>query len=362
MGPAFFLRLRCGNSPRLNRLPISRFCADSAGISIRPTRLIAGELYPIGSYGHTGFTGTSIWMDPSTKSYVILLTNVVHPQRGKSLASLRGRVATIAAASMGLDTPGVSLVGYNELGSGRTIEPNHPVLTGLDVMEQQGFAPLKGKRVGLITNQTGLDRQGKRNIDAMLAAGVNLTTLFSPEHGIAGTEDRPDVEDSKDGATGLPVWSLHYKGRYRMTPEMTRNVDTLVFDIQDAGSRFYTYSCTMLYALDAAGKAHLPFYILDRPNPITGVHVEGPLLESSLESFVGCYAMPIRHGLTLGELAAMANAERKLGADLHVIKAKGWQRGDWVRFDWSHVDRSVAQHAQPEREYAVRRRRDARGF
>jgi uncharacterized protein YbbC (DUF1343 family)/CubicO group peptidase (beta-lactamase class C family) len=291
-----------------------------------------GELYPIGSYGHTGFTGTSVWIDPSTKSYVVLLTNSVHPARGKSLTAFRSRIATIFAAAIGVDAPGVALVGYNETiagaGARRAIIPNHTVLTGLDVMEQDNFAQLKRKRVGLITNQSGLDRTGKRNIDAMIAAGVKLTTLFSPEHGLDGKQDRPDVADAKD-STGLPVWSLHYNGRYRMTADMLRDVDTLVFDIQDAGARFYTFSCTMLYAEEEAAKAHIPFYVLDRPNPTTGVRVEGPMLDEQLHSFVGCYAMPIRHGLTLGELATMANGERKLGADLHVVKMKGWSRGDW---------------------------------
>jgi uncharacterized protein YbbC (DUF1343 family)/CubicO group peptidase (beta-lactamase class C family) len=292
-----------------------------------------GELYPIGSYGHTGFTGTSLWIDPNTKSYVILLTNLVHPKRGKNLGPLRGRVATIVAAALGADAPGVSVVGYNEtlVGAGgrRMIAPNHAVLTGLDVLEEEKFAPLKGKRVGLITNHTGLDREGRRNIDVMRAGGVNLVALFSPEHGIAGTEDKPNVSDSKDAASGLPIWSLHLNGRYRMTPEMLRGVDTIVYDIQDAGARFYTYSCTMLYALEEAAKSKLAIYVLDRPNPITGVHAEGPMLDPDLTSFVGCYAMPIRHGLTFGELATLANAERKLGADLHVIKMKNWSRGDW---------------------------------
>jgi uncharacterized protein YbbC (DUF1343 family)/CubicO group peptidase (beta-lactamase class C family) len=292
-----------------------------------------GELYPIGSFGHTGFTGTSIWMDPSTKSYVILLTNVVHPNGIKSLSSLRSRIATTVAAAIGVDAPGVSLIGYNEtlepVGVRRTVQPNHQVLTGLDVLEQQKFGPFQGKRVGLITNHSGLDRQGKRNIDVMRAAGVQITAIFSPEHGITGKEDRPDTADSKDPSTDLPILSLHYNGHYRITPEMLRNVDALAFDIQDAGARFYTYSCTMLYALEEAGKARLPFYVLDRPNPVTGAHVEGPMLDSDLQSFVGCYSMPVRHGLTLGELATMANAERKLNADLHVVKMARWQRGDW---------------------------------
>jgi len=292
-----------------------------------------GELFPIGSYGHTGFTGTSVWIDPSTNSYVILLTNFVHPRAGKSLTALRSRVATIAAAAIGVDAPGVSVVGYNEAleGAGvrRMIAPNHHVLTGLDVLEQDKFATLKGKRIGVITNQSGLDQNGRRNVDAMREAGVEVTTLFSPEHGLTGKQDRPDVADEKDAATGLPVWSLHYNGHYRMTPEMIHSVDALVFDIQDVGARFYTYSCTMLYALEEASKARLPFYVLDRPNPVTGAHVEGPLLDADLESFIGCYPMPIRHGLTLGELATMANGERKLNADLHIIKMKNWSRGDW---------------------------------
>jgi len=292
-----------------------------------------GELFPIGSYGHTGFTGTSVWIDPSTNSYVILLTNFVHPKAGKSLTGLRARVATIAAAAIGVDAPGVSVVGYNEVMAGagvrRMITPNHKVLTGLDVWEQEKFVALKGKRVGLITNHTGLDLGGHRNIDAMRAAGVNLTALFSPEHGLTGKEDRPDVTDARDEATGLPVYSLHFNGRFRITPEMLKSVDVLVFDIQDVGARFYTYSCTMLYALEGSAKAGMPFYVLDRPNPVTGAHVEGPLLDDDLQSFIGCYAMPIRHGMTLGELASMANAERKWNADLHVVKMKNWSRGDW---------------------------------
>jgi uncharacterized protein YbbC (DUF1343 family) len=264
-----------------------------------------GELYPIGSYGHTGFTGTSLWIDPSSKSYVILLTNLVHPKSGKNLGPLRRRLATIVAAEFG------------------------GVRTGLDVLEDEKFASLKDRRIGLITNQTGLDRQGRRNIDVMRAAGIRITGLFSPEHGISGKEDRPDVADSKDPSTGLPVWSLYYNGRHRMTPEMLRDVDALIFDVQDLGARFYTYSCTMLYALEEAGRARLPFYVLDRPNPVTGAHVEGPILDNDLRSFVGCYPMPVRHGLTLGELAAMANAERKLDAELHVVKMKNWSRSDW---------------------------------
>ncbi len=292
-----------------------------------------GDLFPIGSYGHTGFTGTSIWIDPFSKSYVILLTNYVHPHRGKSLTSLRGRVATIAAASFGITTPSVKITGYNEtiIGAGlhRIVEPKGDVLTGLDVLAQQNFAPLRGKRIGLITNHTGLSRDGKRNVDLMLAAGLKIAGLFSPEHGLSGAEDQSNVANAKDPATGLTVISLYQGSRRRITPEMLDGIDALVYDIQDVGARFYTYSCTMLYSLEEAAKKHLPFFVLDRPNPITGVHMEGPVLDKDLESFVGCFDVPLRHAMTFGELASMANAERHLGADLHVILMQGWNRGDW---------------------------------
>ena len=291
-----------------------------------------GELYPIGSYGHTGFTGTSMWLDQNTDSYVILLTNVVHPKRGNSLSSLRSRIATSVAASLGVDTRQVKLTGYNETITGagihRVVNRNAETLTGLDVLEQDGFKELKGKRVGLITNQTGMDRGGRRNVDLMLAAGVEVMTLFSPEHGLGGTEDA-EVGNATDTKTGLPVVSLFQPKQRRLSADQMQNLDAVVYDIQDVGARFYTYSCTMLYALEEAGKAKKPFFILDRPNPITGTHVEGPLMEKPLESFVGCYDVPLRHGMTFGELGTMANAEQHWNADLHVVKMKNWERGDW---------------------------------
>lgn len=293
-----------------------------------------GELYPIGSYGHTGYTGTEMWLDPTTNSFVILLTNVVHPNGIKSLSSLRSRVATAVAAAFGLQLPEtVSLTSYNETMTGagvhRVVNRNAKTLTGIDVLEQDGFAELKGKRIGLLTNQTGFDRAGRRDVDAMLAAGVRVTTLFSPEHGLSGTQDVEKVGNTTDASTGLPVVSLYEPDKRRVSPEQMRNLDALVFDIQDVGTRFWTYSCTMLYALEESAKDKKPFVVLDRPNPITGTHVEGPELDSDLHSFTGCYDMPLRHGMTFGELATMANAERHWGADLRVIKMKNWQRGDW---------------------------------
>ena len=271
-----------------------------------------GDIFPRGiSYGHTGFTGPALWIDPASKSFVVIMTNRVHPKGGRSINEWRRNIATIAARGLGLGPA------------------NHATLTGLDVLEQEAFASLKGPRVGLVTNQTGIDRQGRRNVDVMLAAGVKVAALYAPEHGITGTKDQPNIADSRDEATGLPVFSLYFNSRFRLTPEMLKGVDLLVFDIQDVGARFYTYSCTMLDTLEEAAKAKIPFYVLDRPNPVTGLHVEGPMLDTNLQGLTGCYGLPVRHGLTMGELATMANAERQWNADLHVIKMQNWARGDW---------------------------------
>jgi uncharacterized protein YbbC (DUF1343 family)/CubicO group peptidase (beta-lactamase class C family) len=292
-----------------------------------------GELFPLGSYGHTGFTGTSIWIDPSSKTYVILLANSVHPTARPSITALRSKVATIVAASLGAAAQKVTLTGYNETLSGagvrREVGRNGHTKTGLDILEEQKFAPLAGKRVGLITNQSGVDREGLRNVDAMRQAGVDVVALFAPEHGFSGIEDRPGIEDSKDPATGIKVYSLYGKTT-RPTPEMLQGIDALVFDIQSAGVRFYTFETTMAYGLEAAAKAHIPYFVLDRPNPITGVHVEGPPLDADKTSFVGYLpGEPVRHGMTVGELAKMFNAEKKLGAELTVIAMQDWNRGDW---------------------------------
>jgi uncharacterized protein YbbC (DUF1343 family)/CubicO group peptidase (beta-lactamase class C family) len=292
-----------------------------------------GELFPVGSFGHTGFTGTSIWIDPSTKTYVILLANSVHPDPRPAITPLRAKVATIAAASVGLAVPGVTLTGYNETLSGpglrREAARTGSTKTGLDVLEDQKFQPLLGKHIGLITNHTGIDRQGKRNIDLMKQAGVQISAIFSPEHGFLGKEDRPGIQDSVDPVTDIRVFSL-YGATQRPTPEMLKGIDALVFDIADVGVHFYTYETTMAYALEAAAKANIPFFVLDRPNPITGVHVEGPLLDAANKSFVGYLpGEPVRHGMTMGELARMFNTENKLAAALTVIPMQDWNRGDW---------------------------------
>jgi uncharacterized protein YbbC (DUF1343 family)/CubicO group peptidase (beta-lactamase class C family) len=292
-----------------------------------------GDLFPIGSYGHTGFTGTSIWIDPVSNTYVILLANSVHPFRRPAITALRGKVATIAAAVLGITAPGVALTGYNETIAGpgvrREVERDGHTLTGLDVLAAENFKPLNGKRLGLITNHTGVDRAGRRNVDLMRAAGINVAAIFSPEHGFAGKEDREGLADATDPSTGVKIFSLYGK-TLRPTPEMLRGLDALVFDIQDIGARFYTYETTMAYAMELAAKAGIPFYVLDRPNPITGVHVEGPPLDRDALSFVGYFPLPVRHGMTIGELAKLFNAENHIGANLTVIEMKDWQRGDWL--------------------------------
>ncbi len=196
---------------------------------------------------------------------------------------------------------------------------------GIDVLEDMNFAPLQGKHVGVITNQTGVDSLGRRTIDVLAHAdGVKLVAIFSPEHGIAGKVDAK-VENATDSVTGLPVFSLYGDTR-TPTDEMLKGIDALVFDMQDAGVRFYTYTSTMGYCMEAAAKHKIPFFVLDRPNPLGGERIEGPMLDKGRISFTGYFSMPIVYGMTLGELARMFNAENKTNAELHVVAMKNWRR------------------------------------
>jgi uncharacterized protein YbbC (DUF1343 family)/CubicO group peptidase (beta-lactamase class C family) len=297
-----------------------------------------GELYPLGSYGHTGWTGTSIWIDPVSRTYVILLTNRVHPDGKGDVVGLRTRVASVVAAALGpASTEQIlasrrSLTGYFELMKSHRIRGvrNGKVQTGIDVLVAENFAPLAGMRVGLITNHTGRDAQGRRTIDLLYRApGVKLRAIFGPEHGFTGTADEgAPVASGQDPATHLPVYSLYGKTT-RPTDKMLAGLDALVFDIQDAGVRFYTYVTTLGYAMEAAAKKGVAVYVLDRPNPINGFSIEGPVLDKDLTSFVAYFPMPVRHGMTVGELAEMFNCENHLGVKLHVIKMRGWERTDW---------------------------------
>ncbi|HZQ96630.1 MAG TPA: exo-beta-N-acetylmuramidase NamZ domain-containing protein [Candidatus Sulfotelmatobacter sp.] len=303
-----------------------------------------GDFFPIGSFGHTGFTGTSIWIDPTTRSYVILLTNSVHPRGNGNSIGLRTRVATEIAAALPLTADEKealrwkSITGYNEAFSAarRVASRNGTVKNGIDVLQEHGFdvlKPAEGKKhIGLVTNQTGVDASGKRTIDVLAQApGVSLDAIFSPEHGVTGTLDTTDINNSKDAATGVPVYSVYgaSDAARRPAPEVLRTLDAIVFDIQDAGTRFYTYETTLGYFLEAAAKAGIEIIVLDRPNPITGSFVQGPLTDAGHESFTNYWTVPVRHGMTIGELAGMFNAERGINAKLTVVPMDGWQRGDW---------------------------------
>ena len=303
-----------------------------------------GDLLPIGSYGHTGFTGTSIWIDPTTQTYIILLTNAVHPRGKGNAIGLRVKVATEVAAALSL-TPDEkealrwkSLTGYNEAYSAarRMNARNGTVKTGIDVLEERNFEGLKAvegkKHIGLVTNQTGLDASGKRTIDVLAQApGISLDAIFSPEHGVTGTLDTTDINNSKDAATGVPVYSVYGGSDAARRPpqEVLRTLDAIVFDIQDAGVRFYTYETTLGYFLEAAAKTGIEMIVLDRPDPITGSFVQGPGTDEGKESFTNYWTVPVRHGMTMGELAKMFNAERNINAKLTVTAMEGWERGDW---------------------------------
>jgi uncharacterized protein YbbC (DUF1343 family)/CubicO group peptidase (beta-lactamase class C family) len=287
-----------------------------------------GRWLPAGStYGHTGWTGTSVWIDPAARTFIIFLSNRVHPDGKGDATPIRREIATLAAEAMGRDVGAV--------------------LNGIDVLVREDFARLRGLRLGLITNHSGRDRQGRATIDLLHAAkDVKLVALFSPEHGIRGTADEK-VGDTIDERTKLPVYSLY--GEYpRRTPGMSaadydlavirsrapkaeqmRDLDALVFDIQDIGARFYTYSATLGAALEAAAREKKRLIVLDRLNPITGTRYEGPI-QTRAPSFIGFHPIPVRHGMTLGELALLFNIERNFGARLEVVRCENWTRDRWL--------------------------------
>jgi uncharacterized protein YbbC (DUF1343 family)/CubicO group peptidase (beta-lactamase class C family) len=302
-----------------------------------------GDLLPVGGYGHTGWTGTSMWIDATTQTYIILLTNAVHPRGGNAIA-LRSKVATAVAAELALTTSQnealrwESITGYNEaLSAARHVSVrNGSVKNGIDVLEEHGFDVLQvaggKKKIGVVTNQTGVDLEGRRTIDVLAGAeGVSLEAIFSPEHGVTGTLDTLKVGDSKDAATGVPVYSVYggTDAARRPTAEVMKSLDAVVIDIQDAGVRFYTYETTVGYFLEAAAAAGVEVIVLDRPDPITGSFVQGPVADAGRESFTNYWTVPVRHGMTMGELAKMFNVERNINAKLTVVPMEGWQRGDW---------------------------------
>ena len=306
-----------------------------------------GEFLPLGSFGHTGFTGTSMWIDPFTNTYVILLTNAVHPNGGGSVVALRSKVANVAAVALDLGkqiddkNPLLAITGYNEAaaGSRRMAYRNANVLTGIDVLEAGKFEALKPaangaapRKIGVLTNQTGLDSSGRRTIDILNSAlGLKVVALFSPEHGAVGQLDTTQIGDTTDASTGIPVYSVYGDTDAKRRPdvEQLKQLDAVVIDIQDIGVRFWTYEATMGYFLEAAAQAGIEVVVLDRPNPITGSVVSGPVADPDKLLFTSYYIIPLRHGMTIGELARLFNGEKNLGAKLTVVSMQGWQRGDW---------------------------------
>jgi uncharacterized protein YbbC (DUF1343 family) len=298
-----------------------------------------GQGFSDRAFGHGGFTGTTMWIDPGLELVVIFLSNRLHPDGKGSVNPLAGRIGTLAAEAI---EPNANATGVPpaDQKSGTGVPPvehrrdaganglRQGVLTGIDVLARDGFKLLQGRRVGLITNHTGMNAEGLSTVQLLAGApGVKLVALFSPEHGFEGKLDVSKIGDASDAATGLPVYSLYGEHR-KPTRERLAGIDTLVFDIQDIGARFYTYNSTMAGAMEAAAEHGLRFVVLDRPNPIGGVAVEGPVLDAGRESFVGFHAIPVRHGMTSGELARLYNQEKKLGADLHVVRVEGWRRSE----------------------------------
>jgi uncharacterized protein YbbC (DUF1343 family)/CubicO group peptidase (beta-lactamase class C family) len=304
-----------------------------------------GALLPVGSFGHTGFTGTSMWIDPYSNTYIILLTNTVRPRPANTpVVSLRARVATAVSAVLKLELTSpaqdkaLTVTGYSELaaGSRHLTARNGHVLTGIDVLEKDNFASLKKDKeqitIGLFTNQTGVDATGKRTIDVLAGApGIKLAVIFSPEHGIFGTVDTTKVDNTTDSVTGIPVYSLYGNTDIKRRPpvDLLKTLDAVVMDIQDAGERFYTYETALGYLLESAAAANTEVIVLDRPNPVTGSLVQGPISEPDLQNYTDYHPVPSRHGMTMGELGQLFNVERNIGARLRVIPMEGWLRGDW---------------------------------
>jgi uncharacterized protein YbbC (DUF1343 family)/CubicO group peptidase (beta-lactamase class C family) len=306
-----------------------------------------GELMSDAAFGHGGFTGTAMWIDPEIDLYVVFLGNRLHPDGVGEVNDLAGRIGTMACAATqqaartrtdvgrAVDArPAATLRLHARRGTERSPalsqKTRGSVKLGIDVLVDDGFKLLDGKRVGLITNQTGVDSERVTTIERLHSAkNVQLVALFSPEHGIRGALDQSKIDDTVDEQTGVPVYSLYGEKR-EPSPEQMAKVDMLVFDIQDIGARFYTYPSTLCLAMEAAAKAGKKFVVLDRPNPIDGVTVEGPLLDKGRESFVGLLQLPIRHGLTVGEIATMFAEKHDISDALTVVKMKGWERGMYL--------------------------------
>ncbi len=293
---------------------------DSAYSSLR------GPHFPVGSFGHTGWTGGCLWVDPFSDTFYIFLSSRVHPDGKGNVVPLRKILGKLAAeAVVDVDWEALKVIAAN---SSENNWEKPEVLNGIDTLVSSGFAPLKGMKVGLITNHTGRTWSGQSGIDLFHESKeVDLVALFSPEHGIRGELDSK-VSDGQDEKTGLPIYSLYGETRIPK-PEQLEGLDALVFDIQDIGCRFYTYISTMGNCMQAASQAGLKFFVLDRVNPIRGDRVDGPLLEG-VTDFVGYHPIPIQHGMTVGELAKLMLDEKGWELDLQIVPVQGWKRSMWL--------------------------------
>jgi len=271
-----------------------------------------------GSYGHTGYSGTSLWIDPKRGLYLIILTSRLYPDGKGDVKALRRNIAQLVAAASPVPI----------VASTAAATKPAEVMTGIDVLEHENFAPLQGKRIALLTNQAARDAAARRTIDVLAKApGVHLMALFSPEHGL-GADREGRIQSSTEAVTGLPVYSLYGKDSHPTSATLSQ-FDGLVIDLQDVGARFYTYATTMAYAMEASARAGIPVFVLDRPDPITANAVAGPMLDMQRRSFTGYFSTPVQHGMTLGELAKMFNAEASIGAKLSVIAMHAYRRSMW---------------------------------
>ncbi len=353
---------------RPSEFPLTRLTAEkmttpqnpATGVALRglgwdiesPFSNNRGELFPVGGFGHTGWTGTDLWMDPWSDSYVIFLSNRNYPDRKPYVIPLEGQIANDAAEALNIQIPEhgkeiARLTGYDEslAGMRRWEARNGQVETGIDVLEQENFtslAALEKKhgghlRVGILTNDQAVDSNGRRDIDVLFhdaeakVPGLKVTTIFTPESGITGMMDTTNIPNSIDSSTGLPILSVYGATAAKRHPPIDelRHLDAVVIDLRDVGVRFYTYETTMAYFLQAAVGTGTDMVVLDRPDPITGSFVQGPSSDTGDSSFTSFMPLPVRYGMTLGEVAGYFNGVGHIGAPLTVIKMKGWQRGDW---------------------------------
>ena len=305
-----------------------------------------GMIFPIGSFGHTGFTGTTLWMDPGSDTYVVLLANAIHPRGNPPISNLRGEVATAVAQALQLYSNATTATRQPV-----SIQAESSTLTGIDVLESNHFTELTNLaaqhsntlRLGILTNQSGLDANGRRTIDILstdlpkIIPAAKLTTIFSPEHGIFGKQDTTSFGPETDPTTGLRVTSLYgpKDSDKRPSHDQLKDLDAVVIDLQDAGVRTYTYEAVTGYFLEAAALEKsqynhtLNIVVLDRPNPIGGVAAQGPVSDPGHENYTDYGQIPVRHGMTLGELARFYNATKHFDAPLTVVAMQHWTRSEF---------------------------------